>query len=86
MCCYRSRRKMQWLPLELTRQIELLLAEAAANAVQHGKASHINITVEQASNNVRLSIADNGRGLSGITGTYTQSELRSSEHRPAIDF
>ena len=61
--------------LELARQIDLLLAEAAANAVQHGNASHINVAVEQLPNNVRLRIADNGRGLSGITGTYTQNEL-----------
>jgi signal transduction histidine kinase len=63
------------LPMDITRQIELLLAEAAANAVQHGKASRLKITVDQAANNVRLNIADNGRGLSGITGTYTHSEL-----------
>ena len=62
-------------PLELTRQIDFLLAEAAANAVQHGNASHINITVEQLQKNIRLRIADNGRGLSGITGSYTQNEL-----------
>ena len=61
--------------LELTRQIEFLLAEAAANAVQHGNASHINITVEQLHNLIRLRIADNGRGLSGITGSYTQDDL-----------
>jgi signal transduction histidine kinase len=61
--------------LELTRQIELLLAEAAANAVQHGNASQINITVDWAPNNVRLCIADNGRGLSNITGTYSQDQI-----------
>jgi signal transduction histidine kinase len=63
------------VPLNLTRQIELLLAEAAANAVQHGDATRINITVERGPSHVRLQIADNGRGLTGITGTYTQDEL-----------
>src|SRR5262249_9164020 len=63
------------LPMDVTCQIELLLAEAAANAVQHGKASRIKITVEQAPNNVRVNIADNGSGLSGAAGTYTHSEL-----------
>ena len=66
------------VPLELIRQIELLLAEAAANAVQHGNASHINIAIERVPNNIRLRIADNGRGLPGITGTYTQDELAAS--------
>ena len=64
------------------RQIELLLAEATANAVQHGSASHINIAVESVSNNIRLRIADNGRGLSGITGTYNQNELAARRIGP----
>ena len=63
------------LPIDITRQIEFLLAEAAANAVQHGKASRLKITVEQAPNNLRLNIADNGNGLSGVKGTYTHDEL-----------
>ena len=70
------------VPLELMRQIELLLAEATANAVQHGSASHINIAVESVSNNIRLRIADNGRGLSGITGTYNQNELAARRIGP----
>ena len=63
------------VPTELLRQIEFLLAEAAANSVQHGKASHLKITVEQASNTIRLNIVDNGKGLSGPPGTYTLREL-----------
>jgi len=63
------------LPMDITRQIELLLAEAAANAVQHGKASRLKITIEQTPNTVRLNITDNGSGLSSVTGTYTHSEL-----------
>jgi signal transduction histidine kinase len=70
------------VPLELVRQIELLLSEAASNAVQHGSASHIDIAVENASNTVRMRIVDNGLGLSGITGTYNQSELAAQRIGP----
>jgi signal transduction histidine kinase len=63
----------------LTHQIELLLAESAANAVQHGAASRINIAIEDVSNTIKLQIIDNGRGLPGATGTYDQSEL-SARH------
>jgi signal transduction histidine kinase len=63
------------VPLELIRQIKLLLAEAAANAVQHGNASQINIAVERISNHVRLRIANNGLGLKDLTGTYGKDEL-----------
>jgi signal transduction histidine kinase len=70
------------VPLLLTRQIELLLAESAANAVQHGAASRINIALESASNTIQLRITDNGRGLPGATGTYDQSELAARHIGP----
>jgi signal transduction histidine kinase len=61
--------------LDTIRQLQLVVAEAAANAVQHGNASHIDVTLEQTPNNIRLRIADNGHGLAGETGTYDQDEL-----------
>jgi signal transduction histidine kinase len=63
------------VPVELIRQIKMLLAEAAANAVQHGMASQINIAAERTSNNVRLRIANNGLGLKDLTGTYGREAL-----------
>jgi signal transduction histidine kinase len=63
------------VPNELIRQIEFLLAEAVANAVQHGHASHINIAIERTPNHVQLRIADNGLGLPGTIGTYSQAKL-----------
>jgi signal transduction histidine kinase len=63
------------VPMELIRQIEFLLAEAAANAVRHGKASRINVAIERTPNRVQLRIADNGFGLKSTTGTYSQTEL-----------
>ena len=59
------------------RQLQFLVAEAAANAVKHGNASHINFAIEQTSSSARLRIADNGHGLAGITGTYNADELAS---------
>jgi signal transduction histidine kinase len=63
------------LPLELMSQIELLFAEATANAVQHGNASHVDLVAEWAPDHVKLRIANNGLGLKGLTGTYSQQEL-----------
>jgi signal transduction histidine kinase len=70
------------VPVLLTHQIELLLAESAANAVQHGAASRINVAVESASNTIQLRITDNGRGLPGAKGTYDQSELAARHIGP----
>jgi len=63
------------VPTELIRQIKFLLAEAAANAVKHGKALNITIAIERTPEAVELRIADNGFGLKGTTGSYSQSEL-----------
>jgi signal transduction histidine kinase len=60
---------------ETLRQLQFLVAEAAANAAKHGNASRIHLQIEQASDNIRLRFADNGHGLSGITGTYTPEDL-----------
>lgn len=60
---------------EILHQIKFLIAEAVANAVHHGNASHINITVEQTSNDVQLRITDNGLGLVDTMGTYSHTDL-----------
>jgi signal transduction histidine kinase len=67
--------KNAMVSLDTIRQLQYLLAEAAANAVQHGNASQFNVKVEQTLQNVQLWITDNGRGLPGITGTYNRDEL-----------
>ena len=60
---------------ELARQINFVLAEAVANAVQHGNASRVNVSVKQTPNEIQLQIRDNGVGLSGANGNYNQKEL-----------
>ncbi len=60
---------------ELARQIKFVLAEAVANAVQHGNASRVNISVKQTPNEIQLQIRDNGVGLSGANGNYNQKEI-----------
>jgi signal transduction histidine kinase len=60
---------------EVIHEIEFLIAEAVANAVQHGNASHINIKVERTPDDVQLRIADNGSGLPGTLGSYSEAEL-----------
>jgi signal transduction histidine kinase len=63
------------LPNEIVHQIEFLVAEAVANAVQHGEASNIDIAIERSAGEVKLRIADDGHGLPGILGSYSQAQL-----------
>ena len=60
---------------ELGYQLEFILAEASANAVQHGQASHIDVAIETIPDRIRLRIADNGHGLEGGTRAFSHSEL-----------
>ena len=60
---------------ELIRQLEYLISEATANAVRHGKASHITIMIEHTPSHVKIVITDNGTGMMGKTGAYSQTEL-----------
>ena len=63
------------LPNEIVHQIEFLVAEAVANAVQHGEASDIDVAIERVLDEVKLRIADDGHGLPGILGSYGQAQL-----------
>ena len=60
---------------EVIRQIEFIVAEAVANAVQHGNASVVNIAIEGIPDHLQLRIADNGSGLPGTLGTYSDAAL-----------
>ena len=60
---------------EILHQLEFLVAEAVANAVQHGEASDIDIAIEWVKDEVKLRIVDDGHGLPSISGSYGQAQL-----------
>ncbi len=67
---------------EIAANLRLLLAEAVANAVKHGKADRMTITLESAAHSLSVGIADNGKGFSGLSGTYDNELLGTLEERP----
>jgi signal transduction histidine kinase len=67
----------------VARQLDFILGEAIANAVRHGQASHIDVTVRKALDRVLLWIRDNGHGLIGSTGTFNITELATRKIGPA---
>ncbi|KFG66511.1 hypothetical protein JH26_28175 [Microvirga sp. BSC39] len=52
------------------RQIPPILAEAVANAIQHGGASTINVEITRRVHSLELTISDDGTGLPGPTGEF----------------
>ncbi len=63
------------IPVAVIRQIRFIITEAAANAVQHGKASRVTIAIERKPDCIHLYISDNGHGLKNTIGTYCLSDL-----------
>jgi signal transduction histidine kinase len=51
------------------------LGEAISNAVRHGKASHVDITVSARARQIRVKIKDNGTGFPNLHGSYSGEEL-----------
>jgi signal transduction histidine kinase len=67
---------------ELFQQLDLILTEGIANAVRHGKASRVDVTVRKSSDHVQLLIKDNGHGVKDRTGVYSQAELAAANWGP----
>jgi signal transduction histidine kinase len=67
---------------ETARNVRHFLAEAASNAVRHGKASQINVDVKATSNRLHLTVADNGLGFKDLHGSYSGEELSAGNVGP----
>jgi signal transduction histidine kinase len=67
------------VPSAFTEHLWLILAEAVANAARHGQASRVIVDLERTTEALAISVSDNGKGFSGLAGTYTDEEL-TAEH------
>jgi signal transduction histidine kinase len=67
---------------EIARNVRHFLAEAASNAVRHGRASKIDVAVEAASDCLNLTINDNGAGFQGLHGSYSGEQLSARNIGP----
>jgi signal transduction histidine kinase len=70
------------LPPELGEQVLLMLREAVANAVKHGHAKRISISLTQSADSVRLSITDDGIGFPGLKKAHEHDALQEPEAGP----
>jgi signal transduction histidine kinase len=67
---------------ETARNVRHFLAEAASNAVRHGRASQIEVSVEAVSGLLHLTIMDNGTGFQGLHGSYSGEQLSAQNIGP----
>jgi signal transduction histidine kinase len=62
--------------------IKLMLGEAVANAVVHGKATSVVINVANSRDMILLTVADNGTGLPASEGRYDDAQLAARQLGP----
>jgi signal transduction histidine kinase len=68
--------KLTWQGLALAKEmpggwasdLSMLIAEAVSNAGRHGRASEVLVCLERSGNTIRLTVDDNGIGLSDVSG------------------
>jgi signal transduction histidine kinase len=59
-----------------------ILAEAVANAVVHGKATHIALAIAKKADTIALTVKDNGIGLQSAAGVYDHTQLAAGNIGP----
>jgi signal transduction histidine kinase len=62
--------------------LSLMLGEAIANAVRHGRASMVRVSIEKSSQDVTLHICDNGHGFHGVSFSYDTEDPASAGSAP----
>jgi signal transduction histidine kinase len=67
---------------ELAHQLEFIIAESVANAVRHGHASRVDMSIRNSDGSLMLQINDNGKGLPGVTGSYEARDLAARSMGP----
>ena len=72
------------VPLELADQLDLIVSETIANAVRHGQASRVEVSVKKSASQLSLCIKDNGRGLPNARGVFTETELATRRIGPVF--
>jgi signal transduction histidine kinase len=70
------------LPARQRHGVERLIDEGVANAVRHGHATCVKVTVSQDSRSLCLTIKDNGSGLREVNGDFDQDMLQRQKLGP----
>ena len=68
---------------KVAAQLSLMLPEAIANAVRHGKASQLGVTVRKADDGLTIVVRDNGGGFRAAASNDNDSDPRAPDIKPA---
>jgi signal transduction histidine kinase len=65
-------------PAALCVHLSLMLAEAVANAVRHGQASSVRVTIRRGHKNITVEVHDDGLGFKGATFSLDDEDLAAA--------
>jgi signal transduction histidine kinase len=68
---------------DMALQVSRMIQEALSNSVRHGKSTEAQLTIEQDSSALTITIEDNGRGFPFI-GSFTYRELLEQRIGPVL--
>jgi signal transduction histidine kinase len=73
------------VPISLDYEIANLLREAVANAVRHGKATEVGVSIDAGEGGIVIEIVDNGGGFAAGTGPEAPRSIRERTRRHGGD-
>ena len=68
----------------LCAHLSLMLAEAVANAVRHGRASTVRVSIQKTHQEIVVTVRDDGHGFNGATFNYDDRALAEAGARPVL--
>jgi signal transduction histidine kinase len=68
---------------KIATHLSLMLPEAIANAVRHGKASQLGVSVRKAGGSLTIVVSDNGTGFGGAASNDNEGKSRTIQIKPA---
>jgi PAS domain S-box-containing protein len=69
---------------EMALHLYYIVLEAVANAAKHGKATHVNISLEAVKDHYALSVRDDGIGFSRVASAHTGMGIRIMHYRARV--
>jgi signal transduction histidine kinase len=69
-------------PTALCAHLPLMLAEAVANAVRHGQASSVKVSIQKTRQDITVHVRDDGHGFDGLTFMLNDKDLAETGFGP----
>lgn len=84
ICCFHNRNQFNISDLQMSTNLYRIAQEAVKNAIHHGDAKQIDLTLSSSNGHINLTIQDDGCGFDPIISQNGGMGLRSMKHRASL--